>query len=87
MSTIIDELLLLAEVRTLNEFDLGVLDMSLLLQKACHRLKADLDERNITIEWAQPGNEWPCALGYAAWIEEVWTTPAMLSSTPATRPA
>ena len=72
MSTIIDELLLLAEVRTLNESDLGVLDMPFLLQKACHRLKADLDERNITIEWAQPGHEWPCALGHAAWVEEVW---------------
>ncbi len=69
MSRIIDELLLLAEVRKAKT-KATRLDMSAIVADAQQRL-AELIETN-QVEISLP-DTWPVALGYAPWIEEVWT--------------
>lgn len=68
MSNIIDALLLLATTRH-GDFAIERLDMAQLLRNTQDRL-------HVTIEHAQAqvkvAGEWPAALGYTLWIEEVW---------------
>lgn len=69
MNNIIHELLLLAQVRQ-AEVELAPLNMSLIIQETRQRLAPMLEEANgeiIAPDW------WPPALGYPAWVEEVWT--------------
>jgi len=66
---IVDELLLLAEVRD-SEVVLGPLDMPTILMQTQHRL-ADSLERTGTII-CQDSGSWPQAMGYGPWVEEVW---------------
>jgi signal transduction histidine kinase len=68
MSNIIDELLLLAGVRT-EQVIVEALDMAGIVAEAQQRL-AHLTERH-QAEIAIP-DTWPVALGYGPWIEEVW---------------
>ncbi|MCI0395441.1 MAG: GAF domain-containing protein [Chloroflexi bacterium] len=68
MRNIIDELLLLAGVRK-TSFQMEPLDMARIVTEAQQRL-ADMVEKSesaITLP-----DEWPVALGYAPWVEEVW---------------
>jgi len=68
MSNIIDELLLLAEVRK-HQVQMMPLDMGRLVSAACMRLFHMVEEHQAEI--VRP-ETWPQALGYSSWIEEVW---------------
>jgi PAS domain S-box-containing protein len=68
MSSIIDELLLLAEVRE-AEVEKQPVEMPAVVSGALQRLSY------MTAEYAPEvilPDEWPTALGYGPWIEEVW---------------
>jgi signal transduction histidine kinase len=68
MSSIIDALLLLAGVR---EMDVPVtrLDMAAIIDEARQRLAHLIRQYGVTIELP---DEWPLAMGYAPWVEEIW---------------
>jgi signal transduction histidine kinase len=68
MCNIIDELLLLAEVRK-ADVELHPLDMADAVAAARQRLIQMIDEYQGTI--IMPST-WPPALGYRPWVEEVW---------------
>lgn len=69
MNNIINELLLLASVRKLDEIETSPLDMSYVVNEALSRLKLMIDEYQAEI--VVP-DLWPVASGYASWVEEVW---------------
>jgi PAS domain S-box-containing protein len=69
MARIIDELLLLASVRTVEEATLETLDMTAVVATALERLGNVIVEHQA--ELVAP-EAWPAARGYAPWIEEVW---------------
>ena len=68
MSRIIEELLLLAEVRK-AKVQTAPLDMATIVAEAQQQL-ANLIESN-QVEISLP-DTWPVALGHALWVEEVW---------------
>lgn len=68
MSKIVHELLLLASLRR-HEIKLAPLDMADLVNEAQRRLVGLINESGAKI--VVPA-EWPVALGYGPWIEEVW---------------
>jgi signal transduction histidine kinase len=68
MSNIIDELLLLAEVRK-ADVELEALDMAAAVAAARQRLAQMIEEYQGTI--IVPST-WPPALGHQPWVEEVW---------------
>jgi PAS domain S-box-containing protein len=68
-SGVIDELLLLSSVRK-AEVSTEPLAMSRILSRAEYRLAYLKQERHAEI--ARP-SDWPVALGYGPWVEEVWT--------------
>ena len=68
MANIIDELLLLANMRT-EQVRLESLDMRRIVGEAVRRLAFMREEYGARIE--QPA-AWPTAVGYAPWVEEVW---------------
>ena len=68
MATIIDELLLLASVRQ-QDVVFDQLPMLAVVINAKHRLQHMLNEYDAEIIYA---DEWPKAVGYAPWLEEVW---------------
>lgn len=67
INRIINALLTLASVRNDSHFQKTTLDMATIVRETLHRL------RNMTLgaEIILP-EEWPQALGYDQWIEEVW---------------
>ncbi len=69
MSNILEELLLLAGVRK-ADIKLEPLDMASIVAEAQNRLVYLIEERQGEIIVPRT---WPIALGYAPWIEEVWT--------------
>jgi signal transduction histidine kinase len=69
ISSIIDELLLLASVRKLEEMEMGPMDMSSIVAEAQGRLFDLIDEYGGCIVLPEI---WPMALGYGPWVEEVW---------------
>ncbi len=69
MNSIINELLLLASVRTLEEVPIAPLRMDRIVREAKRRLKGMLMEYGGEI--IEPA-QWPEVLGYAPWVEEVW---------------
>ncbi len=68
MSRIIDELLLLAEVRKI-EVPLEPLDMASIVAEAQGRVAYLIQEHQAEI--ISP-DTWPVALGYGPWVEQVW---------------
>jgi signal transduction histidine kinase len=68
MSNIVDELLLLAEVRK-ADVQVAPLDMAPIIADAQQRLSYLIEPSRGQIVVAEA---WPVALGYAPWIEEVW---------------
>ncbi len=70
MTQITDSLLLLASVRNLEDVQAEPLDTAVILNNAWERLTHLAEKANAQL--IQP-DEWPPALGYAPWIEEVWT--------------
>jgi signal transduction histidine kinase len=69
MTNIIDELLLLASVRQKAEVETTPLDMSLIVAEAKSRLQQMIAKYEGQLVVAA---EWPTAVGYAPWVEEVW---------------
>jgi PAS domain S-box-containing protein len=70
MNNIIDELLLLASVRKLDEIQRKPLDMTTIVQEAQERLERMIEECAATIVLP---DTWPTAEGHAPWVEEVIT--------------
>ncbi|MFO7536902.1 MAG: hybrid sensor histidine kinase/response regulator [Chloroflexota bacterium] len=68
MSSIIDELLLLASVRQ-QEVKLKPLNMKVIVHEALQRLR--YTQAEFDGEITTPSN-WPTVLGYGPWVEEVW---------------
>jgi signal transduction histidine kinase len=68
ISNIIDEMLLLAGVRQ-TEVEIEPLDMASIVAEAQRRLAGMVEEHQPDITMP---SEWPAAMGYAPWIEEVW---------------
>lgn len=71
MSNIIDELLLLASVRKMEEVKLGPLDMAAIVPSALERLSGMIADYQAEIT-APDAAAWPAALGYGPWVEEIW---------------
>jgi signal transduction histidine kinase len=69
MSRTIEELLLLAQVRE-EDVELEVLDMGTIVAEVVHHRLAHM-VRKYQAEILLP-DQWPEALGYGPWIEEVW---------------
>ncbi|HOU13846.1 MAG TPA: response regulator [Anaerolineae bacterium] len=69
MSNIINELLLLASVRKMDEVPMAQLDMSGIVTAVTERL-GDLLKTSMA-QLVVP-ETWPVAYGYGPWIEEVW---------------
>lgn len=67
--TIVEELLLLASVRK-GQVKITTLNMPQIVTEARQRLGPMIEEYQATLEVP---NEWPLAVGYGPWIEEVWT--------------
>ncbi len=68
MTSIIDELLLLASVRQ-EEVTTRPLDMEAIVEEALDRLAPMIEEAEAEIVVA---DTWPQAMGYGPWVEEVW---------------
>jgi PAS domain S-box-containing protein len=68
MSNIIDELMLLAQVRQ-SEVKVKPLKMDKIISDVRQRLNYMIEEHQALI--IDPG-EWPDALGYGPWVEEIW---------------
>lgn len=69
MGNIIDELLLLASVRTEEIGVMPLTDMTKIVEEARDRLAYMIEEYQA--ELVVPSN-WPTALGYGPWVEEIW---------------
>jgi PAS domain S-box-containing protein len=68
MNGIIDELLLLAQVRK-EHVELTPIDMTRLISEAQARLAFMIAESGVVM---RVPDVWPTALGYGPWVEEVW---------------
>ena len=72
MSSIIDELLLLASVRKMSEIAVGPLDTAAIVAEACKRLESQITSTGAEVI-VPDAAAWPvAAVGYAPWVEEVW---------------
>lgn len=69
MNDIINELLLLADVRRSESLEYRPLDMRSIVTEAQWRLAAALEERRGRLSMP---SEWPIVYGHGPWVEEVW---------------
>jgi PAS domain S-box-containing protein len=69
MEIIIEELLLLAEVRQLEDIKIETLNMESIVNEIGDRLSNMVSEYQATI--VMP-SAWPTALGHKAWVQEIW---------------
>ncbi len=70
LSTIINELLLLARLRK-SEVATAPLDMVRIVAESISRLTDSIKDAQAEIVWPD-ASTWPVALGYGPWVEEVW---------------
>ena len=70
MRSIIDSLLLLANIRKSEKISLAPVDTRHTANEAYTRLQLLIEEQQAQI---QMGDHWPSVLGYEQWIEEIWT--------------
>ncbi len=70
MNAIIDDMLLLSSVQSLDEVAVEPLDMSAIVTDALTRLDYVVREKDAIIE--QTASTWPIANGYTSWVEQVW---------------
>ncbi len=70
MTNIVNELLLLAEVRKMGTIKAKPLDMATIVREATARLTTQISASEATIALPET---WPVAEGYAPWVEEVWS--------------
>jgi signal transduction histidine kinase len=68
MSSIVNELLQLSEVRQ-SDVPVDAVDMQAIVKAAIQRLEGLVQERQADIRFP---DVWPAALGHAPWVEEVW---------------
>lgn len=68
MAEIVDALLLLASVRSMEKVEVKALDTAVLIHNAWNRLTSSGE---VAAELIMP-EEWPTAVGYAPWVEQVW---------------
>jgi two-component system, sensor histidine kinase and response regulator len=68
LGNIVDELLLLAQLRAV-EVPIVPLDMGRLVAEAQHRLIYMVQEKQAEVIFP---NSWPIVLGHGPWVEEVW---------------
>jgi PAS domain S-box-containing protein len=71
ITTIIDELLLLATLRQ-SEVEISPLDMVRVVAESISRLTKSIKDVQAQIIWPD-ASTWPVALGHGLWVEEVWT--------------
>lgn len=69
MTSIVEELLLLASVRQQQDIEFAPLDTGTLIKNASQRLASIIGEYEVTIETPET---WADAWGYAPWVEEIW---------------
>ncbi len=69
MSSIIDELLLLASLRKSGGVVFSALNMGQIVAEVQERLALVIEEKHARIIAPET---WPVAVGYAAWVEEIW---------------
>ncbi len=69
MTSIIDELLLLASIRKIDEIDIGSLDMASIVTEACQQLEPLIAQHQAEVVTSET---WPKVVGYAPWVEAVW---------------
>ena len=69
MRNIINELLLLASVRRMDDVPTRPVDMVAIVSEVRMRLSTEIAARQAEIVLPQ---HWPAAIGYAPWVEEVW---------------
>jgi len=69
MLRIVDDLLLLATVRSQKEVPARRLSMAACIDKALDRLELLVEQSNATVVLPET---WPPALGYQPWVEEIW---------------
>jgi sensor domain CHASE-containing protein/signal transduction histidine kinase len=69
LTNIINELLLLASVRKMEDIDTGPLDMATIVGEAQERLADMIEETRAEVTVP---DAWPLAVGHSPWIEEVW---------------
>lgn len=69
MVSIVNELLLLASVRLLEDVDMEPLDINYIVAEARNRLRDLIAEKQVEITLPKT---WPIIWGYAPWIEEIW---------------
>ncbi len=69
MESIIEELLLLAEVQQIEDIDLEPLDMTSIINETQTRLSHLVNQYDAKV--AVP-RAWPTALGHKAWVQEIW---------------
>lgn len=69
MFGIIDELLILAEMRHRQDVPLSAINMDSIVREAQHRLAPMIEETQAQIDLP---DVWETALGYTPWIEQVW---------------
>lgn len=72
MTDIIDELLLLAEVRSRKDLLLLPLQMDQIIKDVEARLATLFEQYGAQIVMQKHAETWPKVIGYAPWIEEVW---------------
>ncbi len=70
MNGIIEDVMLLSSVRSLEEVEVNALAMDEIVESALNRLDYIVREREATITLQD--RPWPRAYGYAPWIEQVW---------------
>ena len=69
MRSIINELLLLASVRRMDDVPTRPVDMVSIVSEVRMRLSTEIAARQAEIVLP---HHWPAAIGYAPWVEEVW---------------
>jgi len=69
MTSIIDELLVLSSLHNIKEVGQSELDMALIVAEVQGRLRYMIETSNASITLPET---WPRALGYSAWVQEVW---------------
>lgn len=70
MVQMVDELLLMARLKRPDEIELTLLDMGTIVDNAMSRLEQMIV--SLEAEIILP-DKWPAALGYAPWVEEIWS--------------
>ena len=69
MSGIVESLLQLADVRGAKRIEVEPVDTRPLIDEAMRRLEMSIQQHKVEIK--RP-DEWPLAIGYSPWLEEVW---------------